>query len=62
MGDFFESVVETATSQDGLNAVLGVAASTALILLCAKSYNESKPKESLENAKNDLDFDVINYF
>ena len=66
MGDFFESVLETATSQDGLNAVLGAAASAALIILCAKNYNESKPKESLErpkdDSKDDLDPYVTKYF
>ena len=62
MGDFFESVIETASTKDGLTAVLAVGVVGSLLFMAGSEYQKSKPKESLEHAKNDLDFDVINYF
>ena len=61
MGDFFESVIETASTKDGLTAVLAVGVVGSLLLLAGAEYQKSKPKESLDNSK-DVFADSIKYF
>ena len=61
MGDFFESVLETASTENGLTAVLAVGVTGALLLLAGAEFKKSKPKESLEHLKDDSKDDLDPY-